>query len=104
MVRRGLRFSRLPPGHSEKKEPAKTPAHIIAEGTLQELIAARFAAGKPVINIDANWNDALLLRVLKEAIRQARGQPFVVVPPDREHDEKNRAAQAPQQHKKSRPG
>ncbi|ENW5054097.1 hypothetical protein [Salmonella enterica] len=37
--------------------------------------------GKPVIHIDANWNDALLLRVMKEAVRQAKDQPFMVVPP-----------------------
>ena len=51
---------------------------------------ARFAVGKPVIHIDANWNDALLLRVMKEAIRQAKGQPFVVVPPQTaEHDKQS---------------
>lgn len=62
----------------------------MAEETLRELIAARFAVGKPVIHIDANWNDALLLRVLKEAIRQAKGQPFVVVPPNlNEHEKEN---------------
>ncbi|WP_336192724.1 hypothetical protein [Hafnia paralvei] len=45
------------------------------------------AVGKPVIHIDANWNDVLLLRVMKEAIRQAKGQPFVVVPPlEKEND------------------
>lgn len=52
----------------------------MTEDTLRELITARFAVGKPIIQIDTNWNDALLLRVMKEAIRQAKGQPFVVVP------------------------
>ena len=88
MARRGLRFSRLPPVRSVKTESARSPAHIIAEGTLCELIAARFAVGKPVIHIDANWNDALLLRVIKESVRQAKGQPFVVVPPAQNNDEK----------------
>ncbi|HFG7810847.1 TPA: hypothetical protein ACIO89_004137 [Salmonella enterica subsp. enterica serovar Java] len=37
--------------------------------------------GKPVIHIDANWNDALLLRVMKEAVCQAKDQPFMVVSP-----------------------
>lgn len=71
-----------------KLKSAKTPAHLMVEDTLRELIAARIAVGKPVIHIDANWNDALLLRVLKEAIRQAKGQPFVVVPPNLNEHEK----------------
>ncbi|WP_016680954.1 hypothetical protein, partial [Yersinia pestis] len=70
--------------------PAKTSAQLMAEDTLRELIAARFAVGKPVIHIHANWNDALLLRVLKEAIHQAKGPPFVVVPPHlNEHEKEN---------------
>ncbi|WP_016676128.1 hypothetical protein, partial [Yersinia pestis] len=81
MSRRGLRLSQLPPVRSEKPKPAKTSAQLMAEDTLRELIAARFAVGKPVIHIHANWNDALLLRVLKEAIHQAKGPPFVVGPP-----------------------
>ncbi|EHG9855425.1 hypothetical protein J6202_005124 [Salmonella enterica] len=81
MSRRGLRLSQLPAVRSEKLNPAKTSAQLMAEDTQRELIAARFAVGKPVIHIDANWNDALLLRVMKDAIRQAKGQPFVVVPP-----------------------
>ncbi|ECQ0142455.1 hypothetical protein FZS79_24355 [Salmonella enterica] len=81
MSRRGLRLSQLPAVRSEKLNPAKTSAQLMAEDTLRELIDARFAVGKPVIHIDANWNDALLLRVMKDAIRQAKGQPFVVVPP-----------------------
>ncbi|KFC82287.1 hypothetical protein, partial [Hafnia alvei] len=80
MSRRGLRLSQLPPVCSVKPKPAKTSAQLMAEDTLRELIAARFAVGKPIIHIDTNWNDALLLRVMKEAIRQAKGQPFVVVP------------------------
>ncbi|MEG0198704.1 MAG: hypothetical protein RR676_16320 [Acinetobacter sp.] len=87
MTRRGLRLSQLPPVRTVKPKPAKTSAHLMAEDTLRELIAARFAVGKPVIHVDANWNDALLLRVMKEAIRQAKGQPFVVVPPqEKEND------------------
>lgn len=90
MSRRGLRLSQLPPVRSEKPKPAKTSAQLMAEDTLRELIAARFAVGKPVIHIHANWNDALLLRVLKEAIHQAKGPPFVVVPPHlNEHEEEN---------------
>ncbi|OAT36009.1 hypothetical protein M988_4334 [Hafnia paralvei ATCC 29927] len=81
MTRRGLRLSQLPQICTVKPKAAKTSAHQMAEDTLRELIAARFAVGKPVIHIDANWNDALLLRVMKEAIRQAKGQPFVVIPP-----------------------
>lgn len=90
MSRRGLRLSQLPPIRTVRPKPTKTAAHIMAEDTLRELIAARFAVGKPVIHIDANWNDALLLRVMKEAIRQAKGQPFVVVPPHQnEHEKEN---------------
>ncbi|WP_016598403.1 hypothetical protein, partial [Yersinia pestis] len=82
--------SQLPPVRSEKPKPAKTSAQLMAEDTLRELIAARFAVGKPVIHIHANWNDALLLRVLKEAIHQAKGPPFVVVPPHlNEHEKEN---------------
>lgn len=81
MTRRGLRLSQLPVAHTVKSEPVKTSAYLMAEDTLRELIAARFSVGKPVIHIDANWNDALLLRVMKEAVRQAKGQPFMVVPP-----------------------
>lgn len=88
MARRGLRLSQLPPMRTLKPKAAKTPAHQMAEDTLRELITARFAVGKPVIHIDANWNDALLLSVMKEAIRQAKGQPFVVIPPqEHENDE-----------------
>ncbi|WP_282808198.1 hypothetical protein [Hafnia alvei] len=89
MSRRGLRLSHLPPVHTLRPKPTKTSAHLMAEDTLRELIAARFAVGKPVIHIDAHWNDALLLRVMKEAIRQAKGQPFVVVPPHRNDGEKD---------------
>lgn len=90
MSRRGLRLSQLPPVRSEKPKTAKTSAQLMAEDTLRELIAARFAVGKPVIHIHANWNDALLLRVLKEAIHQAKGPPFVVVPPHlNEHEKEN---------------
>ncbi|WP_227744153.1 hypothetical protein [Hafnia paralvei] len=66
MTRCGLRLSQLPPVRSEKLKPIKTSAQLMAEDTLRELIAARFAAGKPVIHIDANWNDALLLRMLRK--------------------------------------
>lgn len=90
MSRRGLRLSHLPPVRTVKPKLVKTSAHLMAEDTLRELIAARFAVGKPVIYIDVNWNDALLLRVMKEAIRQAKGQPFVVVPPNlNEHEKEN---------------
>jgi len=64
-----------------KPKAAKAPAHQMAEDILRELITSCFAVGKPVIHIDVNWNDVLLLRVMKEAIRQAKGQPFVVIPP-----------------------
>ena len=80
MMRRGLRLSQLPLVRPVKPKPIKTSVQLMAEDTLRELIAARFAVGKPVIHIDANWNDALLLRVMKEAMRQAKGQPFVVGP------------------------
>ena len=90
MSRRGLRLSQLPPIRTVRPKPVKTSAHLMAEDTLRELIAASFAVGKPVIHIDINWNDALLLRVMKEAIRQAKGQPFVVVPPHlNEHEKEN---------------
>lgn len=48
MSRRGLRLSQLPPVRSEKPKPAKTSAQLMAEDTLRELIAARFAVGKPL--------------------------------------------------------
>ncbi|ENA0198875.1 hypothetical protein ABFI44_001001 [Salmonella enterica] len=88
MTRRGLRLSLLPPVQTVKPKPTKTAAQLMAEDMLRELIAACFAVGKPVIHIDANWNDALLLRLIKEAIRQAKGQLFVVVPPYQNECEK----------------
>lgn len=45
MSRRGLRLSQLPPVCSVKPKPAKTSAQLMAEDTLRELIAARFAVG-----------------------------------------------------------
>ena len=90
MTRRGLRLSQLPPVRTLKPKTTKTAAQLMAEDTLRELIASRFAVGKPVIHIDANWNDALVLRVMKEVMRQATGQPFVVVPPHQnEHEKEN---------------
>ncbi|WNN54675.1 hypothetical protein RIN66_21340 (plasmid) [Hafnia alvei] len=65
MSRRGLRLSQLPPVRSEKSKPTKTSAQLMAEDTLRELIAARFAVGKPIIQIDSNWNDALLFRIFR---------------------------------------
>lgn len=59
MSRRGLRLSLQQLIRTMSQKPTKTAAHLMAEYTLRELIAARFAVGKPVIHIDANWNDAL---------------------------------------------
>lgn len=44
-----------PPVRTVKPKQTKTSAQLMAEDTLRELIAVRFAVGKPVIHVDANW-------------------------------------------------